>query len=88
MEKHCFIQPGMIPLQVPFIKVNMQGIAKPVKLSKAKAIYRLPSFSPDGKWIVFSKEGGSNELGPAFTAKPGIYLMSADGTEEKFVTEW
>lgn len=68
-------------------KVNMQGIAKPVKLSKTKAIYRLPSFSNDGKMIVFIKDGGSNELGPAFTSKPGIYLMSADGTGEKFIKE-
>src|SRR5688572_29857333 len=67
-------------------KVNMQAVAKPIKISKAKAIYRQPSFSPDGKWIVFRKEGGNNVLGPAYTAKPGIYTIAADGTNENFVT--
>ncbi len=56
-------------------KINMQGVAKPVKISKTKAIYRQPSFSPDGKWIVFRKEGGDDVLGPAYTAKPGIYII-------------
>ncbi|MGZ8556741.1 MAG: amidohydrolase family protein [Chitinophagaceae bacterium] len=68
-------------------KVNMQGIAKPVKISKAKAIYRQPSFSKDGKWIVFRKEGGNDVLGPAYTAKPGIYTMAADGIHENFVID-
>lgn len=68
-------------------KVNMQGPAKPVKLTRAKGIYRLPSFSPDGKWILFRKEGGSNALGDAYTAKPGIYTMAQDGSKESLVTE-
>jgi imidazolonepropionase-like amidohydrolase/Tol biopolymer transport system component len=66
-------------------KVNLQGIAKPVKISKAKGIYRQPSFSPDGKWIVFRKEGGSDALGEAYTSKPGIYTLAVDGSNEKFV---
>jgi imidazolonepropionase-like amidohydrolase/Tol biopolymer transport system component len=68
-------------------KVNMQGVAKPVKVNKAKGIFRMPSFSPDGKWIVFRREGGSDALGEAYTAKPGIYTMSADGSNETLVTE-
>lgn len=68
-------------------KVNMQGNAQPSKLTKTKAIYRTPSFSPDGKWIVFRKEDGNDVLGPGYTAKPGIYTMSVDGNSEIFVTE-
>ena len=68
-------------------KVNMQGSPAPVKISKTKAIYRTPSFSPDGKSIVFIKDKGSNELGLAFTSKPGIYTMNADGSNENFVKE-
>jgi imidazolonepropionase-like amidohydrolase/Tol biopolymer transport system component len=68
-------------------KVNMQGIAKPFKITRAKGIYRMPSFSPDGKWIVFRKQDDDNVLGPAFTATPGIYIMMADGNDEKLVTE-
>lgn len=68
-------------------KVNMQGAAKPVKINKTKAIYRMPSFSPDEKWIVFRKEGGNDVLGAAYTADPGIYIMAADGSNEKLVIE-
>ncbi|MES1217706.1 MAG: amidohydrolase family protein, partial [Bacteroidota bacterium] len=67
-------------------KVTMQGISQPVKITKAKAIYRIPYFSPDGKWIVFRKEDDDIVLGPAHTAKPGIYIMTSDGKDEKFVT--
>ncbi|MBL7739885.1 MAG: PD40 domain-containing protein [Chitinophagaceae bacterium] len=75
-------------------KLNLQpatgknaAVPKPVKLTRSKGIYRLPSFSADGKTIVFRKEGGSNALGEAYTAKPGIYTMLQDGSGENLVTE-
>jgi imidazolonepropionase-like amidohydrolase/Tol biopolymer transport system component len=76
-------------------KISMQAVPgskpgtviKPVKITRAKGIFRLPSFSPDGKWIVFRKEGGSDGLGESYTAKPGIYTMAADGSNESFVTD-
>jgi imidazolonepropionase-like amidohydrolase/Tol biopolymer transport system component len=76
-------------------KINIQdvpgskpaAVPKPFKVSRSKGIYRLPSFSPDGKWIVYRREGGSDALGEAYTAKPGIYTMSADGGNENLVTE-
>ncbi|RZM03907.1 MAG: amidohydrolase, partial [Pedobacter sp.] len=61
--------------------------AKPVKINKAKGIFRTPVFSPDGKWIAFVKESGSGVLGSGYTAKPGTYIMNADGANEKFVTD-
>ncbi|HSN60288.1 MAG TPA: hypothetical protein VLR49_05115, partial [Ferruginibacter sp.] len=67
--------------------MNIQGAAKPVKLTATKGIYRQPSFSPDGKWIVFRKEGGNNTMGSGFTPKPGIYTIAADGSNENFVTD-
>ncbi|MEZ5016674.1 MAG: amidohydrolase family protein [Flavipsychrobacter sp.] len=66
--------------------VDISGGA-PQKLSSKKAIYRTPSFSNDSKWIVYQKEGSSNILGAAHTAKTGIYIMPAQGGEEKFVTQ-
>lgn len=57
------------------------------KVTSKKAIYRTPSLSPDGKKIVFAKEDGDNVLGPAFTAKPGIYIMDAIGGNDAFVTD-
>ncbi len=44
-------------------------------------IYRTPSFSPDGKQIVFRIQDGDDELGPAMTSKPGIYLADATGMD-------
>lgn len=67
--------------------MNFKENSVPEKISKAKAIYRTPAFSPDGKMIVFQKDRGSNELGQAFTAQPGIYTMNVNGTEENFVRE-
>lgn len=67
-------------------KLDLQKGARPVKITTEKGIYRMPSFSPDGKTIVFYREGGSNILGPAYTAKPGIYTMPANGGEQTFVT--
>ena len=68
-------------------KVEMKGSAKPTKLTTDRAIYRLPSFSTDGQRLVFRKEGSSDALGHAFTAKPGIYTMSANGGAATFVTD-
>ncbi len=56
-------------------------------LNKSPGIYRTPSFSPDGKWIVFVKEGGNSHQGYTHSKEPGIYLMPADGSAEpKLVT--
>lgn len=60
---------------------------KPVKLTKAKGIYRTPVYSHNGKTIVYERQGSSNILGPAYTAKPGIYTISADGGEQQFVVK-
>ncbi|MFN0036709.1 MAG: amidohydrolase family protein [Saprospiraceae bacterium] len=42
-------------------------------------IYRTPSFSPDGKQLVFRLQDGDDEMGPALTSKPGIYLTTLTG---------
>ncbi|HEY0356121.1 MAG TPA: amidohydrolase, partial [Flavisolibacter sp.] len=59
---------------------------KTTRITKTKGIYRTPSFSPDGKQIVFRKENSSDVLGPAYSSKPGIYIIPANGGEDAFVT--
>ncbi len=57
------------------------------KITNKKGIYRNPSFSHDDNNIVYQKDNGDNVLGPSWTAKPGIYMMSANGGKEIFVKE-
>jgi imidazolonepropionase-like amidohydrolase/Tol biopolymer transport system component len=52
-----------------------------------KGIYRTPSFSPDGKKIAYRRQEADDELGNAFTKKPGIYHTNLDGTDNTFVTD-
>ena len=67
-------------------EVKLNG-GKQRKLTERKGIYRTPAYSPDGRWLVFFKEGGDDILGNSFTVKPGIYIMSASGGKEEFVTD-
>ncbi|MCC7302347.1 MAG: PD40 domain-containing protein [Bacteroidia bacterium] len=52
---------------------------KVTKLSKDKGIFRTPSFSPDGRSIVYWKEDGNDHQGTAYSLNPGIYTMSSGG---------
>ncbi len=57
-------------------------------------ICRNPSFSPDSKKMVFRAQDGDDEMGPAMTNKPGIYVidlpneagMTPDKNLLKFIT--
>jgi Tol biopolymer transport system component len=51
-----------------------------------KGIYRTPTFAPDGKKIAFRRQDADDELGNAYTKKPGIYHINTNGTDLKFVT--
>jgi imidazolonepropionase-like amidohydrolase/Tol biopolymer transport system component len=50
------------------------------RLTKQKGIYRTPAYSPDGKWLVFRKDGGNSHQGFIHSKEPGIYKMPADGS--------
>ncbi len=55
-------------------------------LTKEKGIYRTPSYSPDGKMIVYRKDGGNSHQGFVHCKEPGIYTVAADGSDEpKFI---
>ncbi|MHB1277349.1 MAG: amidohydrolase family protein [Bacteroidia bacterium] len=55
------------------------------KLSKTKGIFRNPSYSADGKKLLYWKERGNDHQGFAWTEDAGIYMMNADGGEIKKV---
>lgn len=67
-------------------KVSVNG-TNPIKLSNKKGIYRNPSYSNDGKHIVYTKEEGNSDQGLTFDKNPGIYTMNADGSGNKLVTK-
>lgn len=67
------------------MKIPTSGGA-PQKLTTSKGIYRTPDFSPDGKTIVYRKDNGDGTLGHGHTVKTGIYTLSVNGGEPKFVT--
>lgn len=54
-------------------------------ITNEKGIYRTPSFSPDGKTIVFLKQSGDTELGFAYCNKPGIYTIKTNGSTPEFI---
>ena len=55
-------------------------------LIQEKGIYRQPSYSQDGKSLVYKKEGGNLDQGRTFTKNPGIYLLNFETGKSKFIT--
>jgi len=55
-------------------------------LMKEPAIYRTPGFSPDGKTIVYRKEGGNGHQGYTYSNQSGIYTIPAGGGEPEFIS--
>ncbi len=54
---------------------------------KAKGKYVEPTFSPDGKTVVYRKIRGGSILDTSYSVKPGIYSVSAKGGEPEFITK-
>ena len=63
------------------IKMNLLTKEK-TNISKEKGIFRTPSFSNDGKMIVFRKDGGNGHQGFTYCQNPGIYLCDASGEDD------
>ncbi len=68
-------------------KVGMENGAKAVVMTSKRGLYRTPSVSPDGKWVVFTEEGSNDIMGNTYTIKPGIYMMTINGSAPGFVTD-
>lgn len=86
---------GLSVLYVTWNDENMGAIwkydsktKKSIKITTEKGIYRTPKFSPDGKKIVYLKEGGNSDMGYTYCTNPGIYTMNSDGTDNKKIIEY
>ncbi len=58
-----------------------------VKLTSAMGHYVEPSFSPDGKKIVFHRIGGDGLRGRTYGKDQGIYWISSEGGKATLITE-
>jgi imidazolonepropionase-like amidohydrolase/Tol biopolymer transport system component len=67
-------------------KVSANG-GKPEKLTTRMGHYIEPSFSRDGKKVVFHRIAGDNLRGNLYSQDPGIYWMPSTGGEGTFVTD-
>ncbi len=67
-------------------KISING-GNSTKITSEKGIYRTPSYSPDGTKIVFRKEKGNTDQGFTYTKNDGIYIIDANGSNEKFVVD-
>ncbi|HZY09603.1 MAG TPA: amidohydrolase, partial [Bacteroidota bacterium] len=67
--------------QGAIMKIRSDG-ASMTKLLKWKGTYIEPSFSHDGKKIVFRRTGGDMLRGNLYSKEPGIYWMPVEGTDK------
>jgi Tol biopolymer transport system component len=57
---------------------------KPVRLTSSEEAEFAPEWSPDGRWIVYSR-------GPMTAGHANLWIMNADGSDQKPLTprgEW
>lgn len=55
-------------------------------ISKGKGIYRTPSISNDGKYVVYIKEEGNDHQGFAHCTEPGMYILNLETNEHKLIS--
>ncbi|MBK9742307.1 MAG: PD40 domain-containing protein [Saprospiraceae bacterium] len=60
---------------------------KSTVVTKDPAIYRTPSFSPDGTQIVYRKEGGNGHQGYQYNTNSGIYTADVNGENATLITQ-
>ncbi len=68
------------------VKYNLKT-KKGIKITSKKGIYRTPSFSADGKKLVFWKEYGNDHQGFAYAKDAGIYVADINGANQRRVKE-
>ena len=72
---------------VHIVDISTRRTGSPIKITSQMGLYRNPSFSPDGKMIVFKKEGEQPLLANAYGTDPGIYVIPVSGGSMKKVSD-
>lgn len=67
-------------------KIQIDG-KNPKQLTSIKGRYIEPSYSRDGKTIIFRKTGGDGLRGNLYSKETGIYWISSEGGKMNFVSE-
>ncbi|TAK65613.1 MAG: amidohydrolase [Bacteroidetes bacterium] len=67
-------------------KIKTDGKSQ-TRLTTRTGHYAEPSFSPDGKKIVFRRTGGDNLRGDTYSSERGIYWLPSDGGTAMLITE-
>ncbi|TMO80347.1 hypothetical protein CWC12_20250, partial [Pseudoalteromonas ruthenica] len=49
--------------------------------------YVEPTFSPDGKTVVYRKASGGSILNPKWSLNPGVYSVSAKGGKSELISK-
>jgi Tol biopolymer transport system component/imidazolonepropionase-like amidohydrolase len=98
-EKNLEMYPGFSPdgkwiTYATWSDVEMGAIWKvqpdgknTMKLTAAIGTYEEPSFSRDGKRIVYHRSGGDGLRGNLYSKEQGIYWISAEGGKPTLITE-
>lgn len=66
------------------VQVDGRGLAK---LTTVKGTFSEPSFSRDGKRIVYRKTGGDGLRGSLYSNETGVYWIPAEGGTPSLITE-
>ncbi len=73
--------------QLGQVRVVSSRGGKSKVITREPGKYVEPSFSPDGKTVVYRKIRGNSIVNPTWGLNPGIYAIPAKGGEAKLITE-
>ncbi|MBX7513479.1 amidohydrolase family protein [Qipengyuania sp. GH38] len=82
--------------RIAFVRWSDEGLGQIVTVdsrgrgertvTRQRAHYAVPQFSPDGSTIAFEKRGGGYLTSPDFSENEGVYVVAAGGGNARLVT--
>jgi imidazolonepropionase-like amidohydrolase/Tol biopolymer transport system component len=69
------------------LEIDLLTQNQPIKLTSQKGIYRWPSYSKDGTYILYEKEDGNEIMGYSHTTNAGLYKMNLSTKESELIIE-